>query len=140
MNFFVRATLLWIIVAFVGDTMIGPLIAIRGIGPDFSIIALVILALATGPIGEQYFFDSPPRRQSLSPSQYVGAVGRRPVEFRLVNHPSQLPAFSHRLGARQMIELLDSVFDLCQLRRSHRTMQAHHRDRANQSDDDQHDR
>jgi rod shape-determining protein MreD len=50
MSFFVRATLLWIAIAFIGDTMIGPLIAIKGIGPDFSIIALVILALATGPI------------------------------------------------------------------------------------------
>jgi rod shape-determining protein MreD len=50
MNFFIRATLLWVAVAFIGDTLIGPLIAIKGIGPDFSIIALVILALATGPV------------------------------------------------------------------------------------------
>ena len=49
MRFFVRATVLWVLVAFVGETMVGPLIDIKGIGPDFSIIALVILALATGP-------------------------------------------------------------------------------------------
>ena len=49
MRFFVQVTLMWLLVAFVGETMISPLIDIRGIGPDFSIIALVILALATGP-------------------------------------------------------------------------------------------
>jgi len=36
-------------VAFVGGTMLGPLIAIGGVAPDFTIIALVILALAAGP-------------------------------------------------------------------------------------------
>lgn len=49
MRFFVRASLMWLLVAFVGETMISPVIDIGGIGPDFSIIALVILALATGP-------------------------------------------------------------------------------------------
>ena len=37
-------------VAFLGGTMVGPLIAIFGVAPDFTIIALVILALASGPI------------------------------------------------------------------------------------------
>ena len=37
-------------VAFVGSTMIGPVIAIFGVAPDFTIIALVILALAAGPV------------------------------------------------------------------------------------------
>jgi len=37
-------------VAFVGGTMVGPLVSIGGVGPDFTIIALVILALAGGPI------------------------------------------------------------------------------------------
>ena len=37
-------------VAFVGGTMIGPAISIFGVAPDFTIIALVILALAAGPI------------------------------------------------------------------------------------------
>ncbi len=50
MREFLRTTLLWIVVAFVGDTMIGPVLAIRGIAPDFSVIALVLLALAAGPV------------------------------------------------------------------------------------------
>ena len=37
-------------VAFLGGTMVGPLIAIGSVAPDFTIIALVILALASGPI------------------------------------------------------------------------------------------
>ncbi len=48
MRLFVRTTLTWAIVAFVGDTILGPLISIRGVAPDFSIIALVVLALAAG--------------------------------------------------------------------------------------------
>jgi len=50
MRDFLRVTALWIGVAFVGDTVIGPWISIRGIAPDFSIIALVLLALAAGPM------------------------------------------------------------------------------------------
>ena len=37
-------------VAFVGGTMVGPLITVGGVTPDFPIIALVILALAAGPV------------------------------------------------------------------------------------------
>jgi len=47
---FIRTTLIWILVAFVGETAIGPLIDIRGIAPDFTIIALVLLALSAGPV------------------------------------------------------------------------------------------
>jgi rod shape-determining protein MreD len=50
MRDFLRVTALWIGVAFVGDTVIGPWISIGGIAPDFSIIALVLLALAAGPV------------------------------------------------------------------------------------------
>ena len=49
MRSFVRTTATWAVVAFVGDTLLGPLIAVRGVAPDFSIIALVVLALAAGP-------------------------------------------------------------------------------------------
>ena len=49
MRSFIRTTLIWMLLAFVGDTMISPLMSIKGIAPDFSIIALVILALAAGP-------------------------------------------------------------------------------------------
>ena len=49
MRIFVRMTVVWVLVAFVGEVVISPLIAIRGIGPDFSVIALVLLALAQGP-------------------------------------------------------------------------------------------
>lgn len=48
MRYFVRTTIAWVVLAFVGDTMIGPLIAIGGIAPDFSVIAIVILALSEG--------------------------------------------------------------------------------------------
>ncbi len=50
MRYFLRASLIWIMVAFVGETLISPMIAIRGISPDFSVIALVVLALAAGPL------------------------------------------------------------------------------------------
>ncbi|MCB1183383.1 rod shape-determining protein MreD [bacterium] len=48
MRAFIRTTLTWILVAFVGDTMIAPVIDIKGVAPDFSVIALVLLALAAG--------------------------------------------------------------------------------------------
>lgn len=48
MRTFIRTTITWVVVAFVGDTILGPLIDIKGVAPDFSVIALVILALATG--------------------------------------------------------------------------------------------
>jgi rod shape-determining protein MreD len=48
MRNFARTTALWVLVAFVGETMIGPAIAIYGVRPDFAVIALVILALSAG--------------------------------------------------------------------------------------------
>lgn len=48
MRFFFRTTLSWMILAFVGETVLAPLITIGGVAPDFTIIALVILALAEG--------------------------------------------------------------------------------------------
>jgi rod shape-determining protein MreD len=36
------------VVAFLGETIIAPVIAIAGIAPDFAVIAVVILALAEG--------------------------------------------------------------------------------------------
>ena len=50
MRNFLRTTLVWMLLAFIGDTMISPLVSIKGISPDFSIIALVVLALAAGPV------------------------------------------------------------------------------------------
>lgn len=49
MRFFLRTTLLWLMTAFVGEVAIAPFIAIKGVAPDFTIIALVLLALAAGP-------------------------------------------------------------------------------------------
>ena len=49
MRAFVRTTAVWVAVAFVGEILVGPWIAIRGIAPDFAIIALVLLGLAAGP-------------------------------------------------------------------------------------------
>ncbi|MFN2371769.1 MAG: rod shape-determining protein MreD [Candidatus Krumholzibacteriia bacterium] len=50
MTGFLRTTVLWVLVAFVGETLVAPLIDIRGIAPDFAIIALVLLGLAAGPV------------------------------------------------------------------------------------------
>ena len=50
MKQFLHINLMWVLVAFVGDTMVAPLLAIGGIAPDFSLIALVILGLAAGPL------------------------------------------------------------------------------------------
>ena len=48
MRAFVRITLIWILVAFLGETWLAPLLMVKGVAPDFSTIALVILALAAG--------------------------------------------------------------------------------------------
>jgi rod shape-determining protein MreD len=45
---FVRTTVSWILLAFVGETVFAPLMTVKGIAPDFALIALVILALAGG--------------------------------------------------------------------------------------------
>lgn len=50
MKQFLQINLMWVLVAFVGDTMLAPILAIGGIAPDFSIIALVVLGLAAGPL------------------------------------------------------------------------------------------
>jgi len=50
MRNFLRTTLTWMLLAFIGDTMISSIISIKGISPDFSIIALVVLSLAAGPV------------------------------------------------------------------------------------------
>ncbi len=50
MRYFLRTSLIWVLVAFVGDTIISPMISIGGVSPDFSLIALVVLALAAGPM------------------------------------------------------------------------------------------
>jgi rod shape-determining protein MreD len=47
---YIRLILYCVGIAFVGGTMVGPMVSIGGVGPDFTIIALVILALAAGPI------------------------------------------------------------------------------------------
>lgn len=48
MRQFLRITLLWMGVAFVGDALVAPMIDIAGRAPDFTIIALVMLALSAG--------------------------------------------------------------------------------------------
>ena len=47
MRHFLRTTLSWILLAFLGEPVVAPLIAIGGIAPDFTVIALVILAGGT---------------------------------------------------------------------------------------------
>lgn len=48
MRDFLRTTLVFFLVAFLGDVLVAPLIDIKGISPDFSVIALIILALSAG--------------------------------------------------------------------------------------------
>jgi rod shape-determining protein MreD len=50
MRGFISTALVFFLVAFIGETVVSPLIAINGIAPDFSIIALIILSLAAGPV------------------------------------------------------------------------------------------
>ncbi len=50
MRNFVRINLFWMAVAFLGGVVVGPLLAIHGISPDFSVISLVVLALAAGSV------------------------------------------------------------------------------------------
>ena len=50
MRQYVNLILLCSTIAFVGGTMVGPLMSIGPVAPDFPIIALVILSLAAGPV------------------------------------------------------------------------------------------
>jgi len=45
---FLRTTVIWMGVAFVGDVLVAPAITVGGVAPDFTMIAVVILALAEG--------------------------------------------------------------------------------------------
>jgi rod shape-determining protein MreD len=45
---FVRTTLVFFLVAFLGEIVVAPVITIRGVAPDFAVIALIILALSAG--------------------------------------------------------------------------------------------
>ncbi len=49
MRRFLQTTLAWVLLAVVGESVIGPAISIRGVAPDFTIIAVVLLAMAQGP-------------------------------------------------------------------------------------------
>jgi rod shape-determining protein MreD len=48
MKHFVRMTAAWILLAIIGEQLLAPVIAIRGIAPDFTVIAIVILAMSEG--------------------------------------------------------------------------------------------
>lgn len=48
MRHFARTTAAWILLAILGENLIAPLIDIRGIAPDFTVIAIVILAMCQG--------------------------------------------------------------------------------------------
>lgn len=50
MKQYLKLGLFCLAVAFFGGTLVGPMIAIKGVAPDFSILALVILALVGGSI------------------------------------------------------------------------------------------
>lgn len=48
MRSFLRTTVAWVLLAFLGENLLAPLMSIRGIGPDFTVLAIVILAMAEG--------------------------------------------------------------------------------------------
>lgn len=50
MRHFLRTTMLWFLVAFIGDALVAPVIDIAGRAPDFPVIALVMLALSAGAL------------------------------------------------------------------------------------------
>lgn len=50
MRHFVRTTIVWFLVAFIGDALVAPVIDIAGRAPDFPVIALVLLALSAGAV------------------------------------------------------------------------------------------
>lgn len=50
MRDFIRTTLVFFLVSFLGETVLSPLIDIQGIAPNFSIIALIMLALSAGAV------------------------------------------------------------------------------------------
>jgi rod shape-determining protein MreD len=45
---FLRTTVLWVTVAFFGEALVSPALSLGGVAPDFTVIAVVILALAAG--------------------------------------------------------------------------------------------
>lgn len=48
MRAFARTTLAWVLLAILGESLIAPWIAVRGIAPDFTVIAIVLLGMARG--------------------------------------------------------------------------------------------
>lgn len=48
MKSFLRTTIALILLAFLGENLVAPLIDIRGVAPDFTVLAVVILAMAEG--------------------------------------------------------------------------------------------
>lgn len=48
MKAFLRTTVALILLAFLGENLVSPVIDIRGVAPDFTVIAVVILAMAEG--------------------------------------------------------------------------------------------
>ena len=48
MKTFFRTTAAWVLLAIVGEYLFAPALTIHGIAPDFTIIAIVILAMARG--------------------------------------------------------------------------------------------
>jgi len=47
---FIRTTLTWVLVALIGENVVAPVIAIRGVAPDFAIVAVVLLAMSQGSL------------------------------------------------------------------------------------------
>ncbi len=48
MRAFLRTTIAWVLLAFLGENLVVPLIDIKGVAPDFTVIAVIILAMAEG--------------------------------------------------------------------------------------------
>ncbi|MDD5719073.1 MAG: rod shape-determining protein MreD [Candidatus Krumholzibacteria bacterium] len=48
MTAFVRTTLTWVLLAVLGESVVAPAIAFGNVAPDFTVIAIVLLAMARG--------------------------------------------------------------------------------------------
>lgn len=48
MKSFIRVTIAWVLLVVTGEYLLAPVMAIREVAPDFTIIAVVILAMARG--------------------------------------------------------------------------------------------
>ncbi len=48
MKGFLHTTVAWVLLAILGENLVAPALAVKGVAPDFTVIAIVLLAMARG--------------------------------------------------------------------------------------------